>query len=363
MNNANPGPRRTPVWSLVLLGAAVVVLAGVVGGAIVAASHRRDHDVTSVGCVASSVAERGLPSVVTIHVQAGGVPAGSGSGEVIRPDGYVLTNNHVISAAANGGSITALFSNGVSEPARLVGRDVPTDLAVIKVNEDQKLRPIPWGTSSKVVIGQPVVALGAPLGLASTVTAGIVSALDRSVNVPADDGRTALLVAAIQTDAAINPGNSGGALVDCSGNLIGIPTAGATVPNPQGGSSAGNIGIGFAIPSDFARTISDELIAHGAVTHSSFGVRVAPVAANDAKATGGQGGLLVVGTTPGGPSAQAGLQQGDIITKLDDQTASSAEQLLALTLTRRPGETVKITYLRDGAEHTTELTLGSQPAS
>src|SRR5262249_12844799 len=152
---------------------------------------------------------------------------------------------------------------------------IQTDLAVIKVDDHLPLRPIPWGHSSALSVGQPVVALGAPLGLESTVTGGIVSALDRSVNVPADDGRTALLVSAIQTDAAINPGNSGGALVDCHGNLVGIPTAGASVPSPQGGS-VGNVGIGFAIPSDFAHTISDELIANGSVTHASFGLRVAP---------------------------------------------------------------------------------------
>jgi putative serine protease PepD len=178
------------------------------------------------------------------------------------------------------------------------------------------------------------------------------------VNVPADDGRTALLVSAIQTDAAINPGNSGGALVDCSGKLIGIPTAGAAVPNPQGGASAGNIGIGFAIPSDFARTISDELIANGSVTHSSFGLRVSQISAGKRGAEGG--GLYIVATTPGGPAAEAGLRADDIITKLDDENATSAEQLQALTLTRRPGESVSITYTRAGAEHTTTVTLGRQ---
>jgi putative serine protease PepD len=352
--------RRGPVWLWILAGLIGVVLAGVAGGAIVAATrHTHNHD-TSSGCVASSVAERGLPSVVTIRVQAGNA-SGAGSGDVIRSDGYILTNNHVISAAANSGSITVLFNDGESHPAHVVGRDVPTDLAVVKVDEQQSVKPIPLGHSSKLVVGQPVVALGAPLGLASTVTSGIVSALGRSVNVPADNGRTALLVGAIQTDAAINPGNSGGALVDCSGNLIGIPTAGATVPTPQGGSSAGNIGIGFAIPSDFARTISEELIANGSVTHSSFGIRVAPVSAQAGQPAGAQG-LFVVDTATGGPSAQAGLVAGDIITKLDDQPAASTEGLLALTLTRRPGETVKVTYRRNGVEHTTELRLGTQPS-
>jgi putative serine protease PepD len=360
---ADGGARRRPRWLWVVAGVAAVILAGVAGGAIVAAT-RSDNKATSIGCVARSVADRGLPSVVTIHVQApSGAPAGSGSGEVIRPDGYILTNNHVISPAATGGSMTVLFSDGESADAHLVGRDIATDLAVIKVDNHPSLRPIPWGSSAGLAVGQPVVALGAPLGLASTVTTGIVSALGRSVNVPADNGRTALLVSAIQTDAAINPGNSGGALVDCAGRLVGIPTAGATVPNPQGGGSVGNIGIGFAIPSDFAHTISDELIANGSVTHSSFGIRVAPISrAADAQG-GAPEGLYVVGTTPGGPAANAGLATGDVITKLDDQAATSTEQIQALTLTRKAGETVKVTFTRGGTQHTTVVTLAPQPAS
>ena len=346
---------RAPTWVWILAAVAVIVLAAAVGGAIVAVRRRGPH-ATAVGCVATTVAKEGLPSVVTIHVTARNA-SGSGSGEVIRSDGYILTNNHVISAAANGGSITILFNNGESENAHLIGRDVPTDLAVVKVDEHPSLRPIPWGNSSGLVVGQPVVALGAPLGLSSTVTAGIVSALDRSVNVPADNGRTALIVSAIQTDAAINPGNSGGALVDCSGKLVGVPTAGAAVPNPQGGASAGNVGIGFAIPSDFAHTISDMLIANGSVTHAAFGIRAVPISSAQ---SGTSGGLYVVATSPGGPAASAGLEEGDIITKLDDQRASSVDQLQALTLTRRPGDQVQITYKRGGAEHTTTVTLGSQ---
>jgi putative serine protease PepD len=345
------------LWLWILAGGAVIILAAGAGGAIVAVRRRGPH-ATAVACVATTVAHEGLPSVVTIHVNAGRA-SGSGSGEVINRDGYILTNNHVISAAAHGGSISVLFNNGDSADARLVGRDIPTDLAVVKVDAHPPLRQIPWGKSSSLVVGQPVVALGAPLGLSSTVTGGIVSALNRSVNLPADNGRTALIVSAIQTDAAINPGNSGGALVDCKGRLVGVPTAGATVPSPQGGGSVGNVGIGFAIPSDFARTISDELIANGSVTHASFGVRVAPTSSTQSGTA--SGGLYVVGTTAGGPTAAAGLEPGDIITKLDDQKATSADQLQALTLTRRPGDQVKITYTRGGAEHTATVTLGSQP--
>jgi putative serine protease PepD len=352
---------RRPLWVAVAALGAVVLVGGVVGGVTLARVHRRPG-VTKVACVATTVANDRLPSVVRIDVHAGG-PAGTGSGEVIRSDGYILTNNHVISAAAGGGTITVLFHDGESSTAQLVGRDIPTDVAVLKVDRPSSLPTIPWGASSRLRPGQPVVALGAPLGLANTVTSGIVSALDRSVNVPADNGRTALLVAAIQTDAAINPGNSGGALVDCAGRLVGVPTAGAAVPNPQGGTSAGNIGIGFAIPSDFARALSDELIDHGSVTHASFGLRVETISGTGSQLGARPAGLFVVATTPDGPSDRAGVQVNDVITELEGEKATSAQQLLALTLTRRPGDVVKVTVERAGRNHTFEVTLGSEPSS
>jgi putative serine protease PepD len=358
-SNATPeSPRNdhSGVIRLVALGLSIAA----VGLAIAALVIALDHDNSSTSsanatststCHVTTIAEQELPSVVTISVHGVG-GSGTGSGEVIDGSGHILTNNHVISSAASGGNITVIFSDGSSQTARLVGRDPQTDLAVLQVPQTNGLRAIRFGSSENVRVGQGVVALGAPLGLSSTVTAGIVSARDRSVNVPADNGGTALLVAAIQTDAAINPGNSGGALVDCSGRLIGVPTAGATVPTENGGSSAGNIGLGFAIPSDFARSIADELIAHGSVSHGFLGLSV------DTAADGS--GLLVVAVTPGGPAAQAGLQIGDVITKLDGQPATSAEQLLALTLTHRPGDTISVTYERQGTSHTTQLTLGSR---
>jgi len=339
--------RSLPTW-VALATAAVVII----GGAVIVAARHHDDPSTAAGCDATRVAHRTLPSVVTINARsAGGGAAGTGSGEVVRSGGYILTNNHVISPAANGGSITVLFSDGTSEPARLVGRDVQTDLAMVKVDRSGSLPAIPIARSADVKIGQPVVALGAPLGLASTVTSGIVSGLDRSVNVPADGGRNALIVAAIQTDAAINPGNSGGALVDCAGRLIGVPTAGAVVPNPGGSTNPGNIGIGFAIPSDFAGKIGDELIRSGRVVHGSFGLRVATTA---------DGGLFVAGLEPGGAAASAGLREGDLITKIDGQQAETAQQLQAVTLTKRPGETVKLTVDRNGHEQTVDVVLGSQ---
>jgi putative serine protease PepD len=217
------------------------------------------------------------------------------------------------------------------------------------------------GSSGSVQVGQPVVALGAPLGLSGTVTSGIVSALDRTVEVPAENDSSALLVSAVQTDAAINPGNSGGALVNCSGQLIGIPSAGATVPNANGEASAGSVGLGFAIPVDLAKTISDEIISTGRVTHAFFGLQSVPIPPAAAAEAGVSEGLFVVGVVAGGPSAQAGLRQGDVITKVDGSPATTNVQLQELTITKRPGDKVTIDYVRDGKAGSTTVTLGTQP--
>lgn len=264
--------------------------------------------------------------------------SGTGSGEVIKSDGYILTNNHVISiAAASGGSVEVQFSDGQVEPATITGRDPQTDLAVLKVQTSRQLKVIALGTSSSVQVGEPVVAIGAPLGLSGTVTSGIVSALNRTVQVPGDNDGTALLVSAVQTDASINPGNSGGALVDCEGKLVGVPTAGATVPSPSGESGGGSIGLGFAIPVDLAKSIADEIIATGRVTHAFFGV------------------------SPGGPAATAGLRPDDVITTINGEPATSNIQLEELTLTKKPGDTVSIGYDRAGHSAKATVTLAAQP--
>jgi putative serine protease PepD len=307
------------------------------------------------------VANEVLPSVVTISAQGSG-GGGTGSGEVIKSDGYILTNNHVIAIAANGGSVQVLYSDGTSAPATIVGRDVMTDLAVLKVQPPAHgLKPITLGSSSSVEVGQPVVALGAPLGLSGTVTSGIVSALDRTVEVPAEDNKNALLVSAVQTDAAINPGNSGGALVNCAGALIGVPSAGATVPTEGGGSSAGNIGIGFAIPVDIAKAISDEIIATGQVTHAYFGLQTVPIPESAAAEAGVSGGLYVAGVVAGGPAASAGMREGDVITEINGTPATSNVQLQELTLTKKPGDTVTLTYVRGGNTNKATVTLGTSP--
>jgi putative serine protease PepD len=296
--------------------------------------------------------------VVTIAASgSGGGGAGTGSGEVIRSDGYILTNNHVISIAANGGSVEVLFSDGQTAAATITGRDPQSDLAVLKVQTSHLPKVISLGSSSSVKVGEAVVAIGAPLGLSGTVTSGIVSALDRTVEVPGDNDRSALLVSAMQTDAAINPGNSGGALVNCAGQLVGVPTAGAAVPNSGGGS----IGLGFAIPVDLAKSIADEIIATGRVTHAYFGLQAVPIPPAAAAQAGLPEGLFVQAVAAGGPAARAGLRPEDVITSIDGEAATSNIQLQELTLTKKPGDTVSIGYARAGHSATTTVTLGAQP--
>ena len=350
--------RRLP-WAAAAIALVVIVLAGGCTGSATSSptsSATSGSSTTVSACPVTQVADHVLPSVVTISASSsqGG---GTGSGEVIRSDGYILTNNHVISVAANGGSVKVLFSDGQPEPATITGRDVQTDLAVLHVQPARELKVIALGSSASVRVGQPVVALGAPLGLSGTVTSGIISALDRTVEVPAENDKSALLVSALQTDAAINPGNSGGALVNCAGQLIGVPTAGATVP----GSAGGSIGLGFAIPVDLAKTVADEIIATGRVTHAFFGLSTVPIPPAAAAEAGVPAGLFVQAVTPGGPAAQAGLQADDVITTINGEPATSNIQLQELTLTKKPGDTVAIGYSRAGHAATTTVTLGPQP--
>ena len=322
-----------------------------------ASSASSGSSATVSACAVTQVANQVVPSVVTIAASGERRQRGTGSGEVIRSDGYILTNNHVISIAANGGSVEVLFSDGQTAAATITGRDPQSDLAVLKVQTSHLPKVISLGSSSSVKVGEAVVAIGAPLGLSGTVTSGIVSALDRTVEVPGDNDRSALLVSAMQTDAAINPGNSGGALVNCAGQLVGVPTAGAAVPNSGGGS----IGLGFAIPVDLAKSIADEIIATGRVTHAYFGLQTVPIPPAAAAQAGLPEGLYVQAVAAGGPAARAGLRAGDVITSIDGEAATSNIQLQELTLTKKPGDTVSIGYARAGHSATTTVTLGAQP--
>ena len=314
----------------------------------------------ATACDATTVADEVLPAVVTISATAPSGSSVTGSGEIIRPAGYVLTNNHVVSIAASGGTVKVLLSDGLAHDAVITGRDPQTDLAVLKVSASS-LPVIALGSSGSVRIGEPVVALGAPLGLSNTVTSGIVSGLDRTVDVPSDNGQTAVLLSALQTDAAINPGNSGGALTNCSGELIGVPTANATVTGATGQTSTGNVGVNFAIPVDLAKAVADELIATGSVTHSYMGVAVTQIPPGTAAQGETAAGLLVTGVVPNGPAAAAGLQPGDVITEVDGAPATDPNDLALLTLKKKPGESVALTYVREVKTVETTLTLGTPP--
>jgi putative serine protease PepD len=359
--------RSTRGWLPWAAAGVALVVGGVVGGVIVAATTPSASGApprsstagssTVSACAVTPVADEVIPSVVTIAASGSGGGSGTGSGEVIRSDGYILTNNHVISIAANGGSVQVLFADGQTQAATITGRDPQTDLAVLHIQPSHALKVIALGSSSTVKVGEPVVAIGAPLGLSGTVTSGIISALDRTVEVPGDNDQSALLVSAQQTDASINPGNSGGALVNCAGQLIGVPTAGATVPNSGGGS----IGLGFAIPVDLAKTIADEIITTGRVTHAYFGLATVPIPPAAAAQAGVPEGLYVQAVRPGGPAAMAGLRAEDVITTIDGAPATSNLQLEELTLTKKPGDTVSIGYSRAGQSATATITLGAQP--
>ena len=362
-----PGSNRA---LLIGLGVAVLIAAGVVGAIIANAVNSPSSATTTTNtpptgssggssCNATTVATDQLPSVVTIFAGGAGDSGGVGSGEVIRSNGYILTNNHVILPAVGGGTLQVVFDDGSTAQATITGRDPLTDLAVVRVSDKSDLRAIPVGNSSDLRIGQGVVALGAPLGLSSTVTGGIVSALGRTVHVPGEADQTALLTDAVQTDAAINPGNSGGALVDCSGDLIGVPTAGASVPSSSGEASGGSIGLGFAIPSNLAVKVADEIISTGTVTHAFIGIQAEPLSASALRESGTHG-LRVTVVTAGGPAASAGLRVGDIITTIQGQPAESADQLMALTLTKRAGDRIELGYEREGRKATATVTLAAR---
>jgi putative serine protease PepD len=337
----------------------VAAIIGAVVGALVARNDSSGSTSTStdVACRATSVADSVLPSVVTISAAAPNGGAGTGSGELIRSGGYILTNQHVIAPAGRQGAIRVRYSDGTESDATLVGEDVSTDLAVVRADDHASGRPlIDIGSSSDLRVGTPVVALGAPLGLVSSVTTGIVSALGRYVPVPTGSGGVHHLVDAIQTDAAINPGNSGGPLVNCDGSLVGVNSAIATVPNAQGVGGGGSVGLGFAIPAGVADPIADQLIKTGSANHPVLGLAAQPLQASGGSASPG---LFVTHVVPNGPAADAGMRQGDIITEIDGNPATSPDQLVVATLTRSAGDTVALTFTRDGSSHSVDIRLAA----
>ncbi len=289
-----------------------------------------------------SVVHKVLPSVVQIETSSG-----LGSGIVLDTRGDIVTNDHVVGSDT---SFTVTTSSGHKYNATLVGTFVPDDLAVIHVS-NASLTPAGFADSSKLEVGDIVMAVGNPLGLQSSVTAGIVSATGRTVS--EDNG--VVLPDTIQTSAEINPGNSGGALVDLNGNVVGIPTLAATDPE-LGGSAPG---IGFAIPSDVVTSIASQLVAQGHVSHSGrayMGVRIAVAA------FGGPAGALIASVDAGSPAAKAGLQAGDTITGVDGKTVSSPDDLSTVLATLAPGDRASVAFAdQSGATHTATVTLGELP--
>ena len=301
------------------------------------------------------------PSVVTIQV-ASTSEAGTGSGVILTADGYILTNNHVVSVAGDGGTMTVELADGTRADATLVGADPSSDLAVIKIDATG-LTAAAFASSADLVVGQTVVAVGAPLGLSDTVTSGIVSNTARPVR--SGDNNDAVFNA-VQTDAAINPGNSGGPLVDLNGEVVGINAAIATestggVQVPGQSTSSGSIGIGFAIPSDEATRVADELIATGAATHAVLGVSAGTAGAGTAGAGSGGStpGAVLQSVDSGGAGANAGLVAGDIVTSVAGQRVSDVDGLIAAVRSHAPGDRVEVTYSRGGTVATVSVTLGS----
>ena len=339
---------------------------------------------TAVG----NAARTALPSVVTISATSSSA-SGSGSGSILDTEGHILTNTHVVTLGgqANDAELTVRTSDGEVYAATVVGTDPLSDLAVIKIDAPD-LTPIQIGRSGDLKVGDEAVAIGAPLGLPNTVTDGIISTLDRTIAVASSEApepqgessgsssgsdqyrfqlpgtpqgtRGEVYINVLQTDAAINPGNSGGALVDAEGRLVGVNVAIASAG--QDPSEAGNIGVGFAIPVDYAQRVAQDLIDHGKATHAMLGVSVTP---EPAEVQGGSENARTVFSDGArvqqvvGESAAdaAGLKEGDVITAVGDRAVIDSESLTAVVREHRVGDSVDVTYLRDGAEQTTEVTF------
>ncbi|NEA32224.1 PDZ domain-containing protein [Streptomyces sp. SID13031] len=295
----------------------------------------------------SAVAQALLPSVVQLKVEGADDSNATGSGFVIDDSGHILTNNHVVSAAATGGSIQVVTQTGKISTARLVGRSPAYDLAVVQVL-GLDAPSVKFGESEKAIVGQDVVAIGSPLGLAGTVTSGIVSAKNRPVTA-GGEGEISY-INALQTDAAINPGNSGGPLVDMEAHVIGVNSAIATVRGAEPGAS-GNIGLGFAIPIDQARRTAQQLIASGQASYPVIGANV------DMQF---EGGARVSEVQPKSAAVRAGLRTGDVITKINNQPVDTAEALIVAIRTHRPGENVRLVFERGGKPREVTLKLDQQ---
>ncbi len=371
---------RAPARRAGRRGARAAQIAGGVGGGIgYWAAERNDNETGSTTVAAADtpadlkrepgsvarIANDALPSVVTIEAQSGSGEGGTGTGFVYDKQGHILTNNHVVASAAEGGKLQATFSNGKKYAAEVVGRAEGYDVAVIKLKDTPgDLKPLPLGNSDRVAVGDSTIAIGAPFGLSNTVTTGIISAKNRPVT-SSDGGQSgkSSYMSALQTDASINPGNSGGPLLDGRGAVIGINSAikPADSSGLGGSGQSGSIGLGFAIPVNQAKNVAQQLIKTGQPVYPVIGASVSLQQENSNGATisrEGVGGSDAI--TPNGPADKAGLRPGDVITKLDDTVIDSGPTLIGQIWTHKPGDTVKITYERDGKEHTVDVTLGER---
>ncbi|MDG9701215.1 trypsin-like peptidase domain-containing protein [Streptomyces sp. DH37] len=369
-----PPERKRRFGGLVAAVAAAALLAGGVGTGIgFWAADRADRSSTTISAdggleqvnrapdSVAGIAAKALPSVVTIQAEGGG-ESGTGTGFVYDQQGHIMTNNHVVASAADGGELTATFSDGRQYDAEVVGRAQGYDVAVIKLKnaDDAKLTPLPLGDSDKVQVGDATIAIGAPYGLSGTVTTGIVSAKNRPVASSDGQGSKASYMSALQTDASINPGNSGGPLLNANGAVIGINSAIQSAGGGLGQGSPGSIGLGFAIPINQAQRVGKALIETGEPVYPVIGVQV------DLRAQG-NGARIIEDTddgsepiTPGGPADKAGLKPGDVITELDGVSIDSGPTLISEIWAHEPGEKITVTYERGGKENKAELTLGSR---
>ncbi|MET8894754.1 S1C family serine protease [Streptomyces albogriseolus] len=332
------------------------------GGSTTVSSATSGGNVKRDPGTVAAVAAAALPSTVTIEAASSSGEGGTGTGFVFDKQGHIVTNNHVVADAVDGGNLSATFPDGKKYEAEVVGNAQGYDVAVIKLkNAPSDLKPLTLGNSDDVAVGDSTIAIGAPFGLSNTVTTGIISAKNRPVASSDGSGSKASYMSALQTDASINPGNSGGPLLDAQGNVIGINSAIQSTSNGGFGTGqAGSIGLGFAIPINQAKYVAQELIRTGKPVYAKIGASVSlEDATSGAKITEqGVGGTEPV--DPGGPADKAGLKPGDVITKLDDRVIDSGPTLIGEIWTHKPGDEVTITYERGGKEHTTELTLGSR---
>lgn len=371
-----PAPGRRPrkgsrATALAVGAVAIALVSGGIGGGVAMLVHP-DHGVPGIsasgaapGVPAASVptgsveavAAAVVPSVVKLEVSQGRASE-EGSGVILSTDGLILTNNHVVAAAAGAPGEPAgpaktkvTFADGKTAPFTVIGADPSSDIAVVRAQNVSGLTPITVGSSADLRVGQDVVAIGSPLGLEGTVTTGIISALNRPVAAGGDARNQNTVLDAIQTDAAINPGNSGGALVNMSGELVGINSAIATMGADAGAQQGGSIGLGFAIPVDQAKRIADEIIQTGSASRASLGVQVGNEAGVD--------GAKIVEVTAGGAASAAGLPSGVIVTKVDDRLINSADALVAAVRSKAPGDKVTLTFLDPaGKTQSLDVTLG-----